>query len=234
MSATSPASARPPRGRYDVPAGGADGPEVSAAAAVEVGIGPPGTAGVAVPVPSTVAPAPRTERDAVAGRRVAWRALAAVGGVVASGSLVAVAAAHTQSFLPRDDPAGAGGARGNVRLAVPQPSRRRGHRRAGAHVRLLRRRRRHGRAAVSAGRVGRDRGAARDRAAGPAAGLHRRLQLSGLRADGRDLRRQPVHPRALRDQPGRDLPLRRGPVVLHHGQRVRAGVHGLQLSRWPR
>ncbi len=100
MSATSPASARPPRGRYDVPAGGADGPEVSAAAAVEVGIGPPGTAGVAVPVPSTVAPAPRTERDAVAGRRVAWRALAAVGGVVASGSLVAVAAAHTQSFLP--------------------------------------------------------------------------------------------------------------------------------------
>ncbi len=57
----------------------------------------------------------------------------------------------------------------------------------------------------------RDRRPARRGAAGPAAGLHRHLQLPGLRADGRRVRHQPLHPRAVRDQPGRGVPLRRAP-----------------------
>ena len=138
MSATSPASATPPRGDHSAPAAGfaglgPGGPEVAvataaaaaAAPAVLPGVALPGTAGVTVPVPAplpvpaTVSAAPDSEHESVAARPIAWRGLAALGGVVATGSLVAVAAAHTQSLLPetiRPVPAALAGAFGSLFL----------------------------------------------------------------------------------------------------------------------
>ncbi|HEY1713183.1 MAG TPA: polyprenol phosphomannose-dependent alpha 1,6 mannosyltransferase MptB [Solirubrobacteraceae bacterium] len=86
MSATSPPSATPPSGGYDGLAGGLDAVPVPAPA---------------FPVPGVPLPAGlSTEHRAAAERRLSRRGLAAVGGVVASGTLVAVAAAHSESLLP--------------------------------------------------------------------------------------------------------------------------------------
>jgi alpha-1,6-mannosyltransferase len=111
MSATSPASAIPPSGGYPPPAVGLDpaapaGPDVTASAALDVGAAPsvalPVSPGIAVPVPAPapLPAAPGIRREVATGRRQSRLALCAVGGVVASGTLVAVAAAHTQSLLP--------------------------------------------------------------------------------------------------------------------------------------
>jgi alpha-1,6-mannosyltransferase len=84
MSATSPPSATPPSGGYDVRAGGLDA-----------------IAGATFPASGVPLPAgPSTGRGAAVEQRLSRRGLAAVGGVVASGTLVAVAAAHTESLLP--------------------------------------------------------------------------------------------------------------------------------------
>ncbi len=111
MSATSPASAIPPSGGYPLPAGGLDtaaaaGPDVIASAALDVGAAPnvalPAGPGIAVPVtaPAPLPAGPGIGREVATGRRQSRLALCAVGGVVASGTLVALAAAHTQSLLP--------------------------------------------------------------------------------------------------------------------------------------
>ncbi|MGH2891692.1 MAG: glycosyltransferase 87 family protein [Solirubrobacteraceae bacterium] len=87
MSATSPPSALPPDGGY----------EATAAAVVL-----PGTPEVALPsVPSVSLPAaPPVQRALAPSRRLSWPGLAAAGGVVVSGAVIAVAAAHTESLLP--------------------------------------------------------------------------------------------------------------------------------------
>jgi hypothetical protein len=92
MSATSPTSATPPSGGYDVPAG----IDVTASA-LDVASNPPlpVTTGAPLPLPAT----PAVGRQAAA-RRHNVRALAAVVGLVASGALIAVAAAHSLALLP--------------------------------------------------------------------------------------------------------------------------------------
>jgi alpha-1,6-mannosyltransferase len=129
MSASSPPSATPPGGGYDVRAGGpgaepSSRPEVTATTAVEAGLGLPGTQSIGLPaargatLPGVALPhAPSTERSGTADRRLSRRGLAAVGGVVASGTLVAVAAAHSESLLPesiRPVPASLAGAFGSL------------------------------------------------------------------------------------------------------------------------
>ncbi|HEY6526186.1 MAG TPA: glycosyltransferase 87 family protein, partial [Solirubrobacteraceae bacterium] len=80
--------------------------DVTAAPALDMGVVPdvvlPGTPGLPLPVtPGVVLPAePAIERELAPERRVSRRGLAAVGGVVLSGAVVAIGAAHTQSFLP--------------------------------------------------------------------------------------------------------------------------------------
>ncbi|HTU96503.1 MAG TPA: polyprenol phosphomannose-dependent alpha 1,6 mannosyltransferase MptB, partial [Solirubrobacteraceae bacterium] len=95
MSATSPSSATP-------------------------SIGLPAGSGTALPAPGVaLGPAPPAERPGTADRQLSRRALAAVGGVVASGTLIAVAAAHTESLLPesiRPVPAALAGAFGSLFL----------------------------------------------------------------------------------------------------------------------
>jgi alpha-1,6-mannosyltransferase len=103
-----------------VPAGGLDviapaGPEVTAA--VDVGVMP----GVALPIPAgaPLPPAPTIEREVATERQVSRRGLIAVSGVLVSGVVVAVAAAHTQSLLPesiRPVPASLAGAFGSFFL----------------------------------------------------------------------------------------------------------------------
>jgi hypothetical protein len=119
MSATSPPSAVPPGGSYELPVDGREvlspaGAEVTATAALDVavvpGVGLPGTAGVALPgtpgislprTPGVSLPvSPAVEREAATSRRLSRRGLVAVGGVLASGAVIAVAAAHTESLLP--------------------------------------------------------------------------------------------------------------------------------------
>ena len=111
MSATSPASAIPPSGGYPLPAGGLDaaapaGPDVTASAALDAGAAPsvalPVSPGLAVPVtaPAPLPAGPKIGRKVATERRQSRLARCAVGGVVASGTLVAVAAAHTESLLP--------------------------------------------------------------------------------------------------------------------------------------
>jgi alpha-1,6-mannosyltransferase len=114
----------PPSGGYEVAAGpdasSPSGPGVTAAVDVGVvpgvglpgapdvalpgspGVGLPGTPGLAVPVtPGVPLPAvPTIEREAATDRRLSRRALCAVGGLVGSGAVIAVAAAHTESLLP--------------------------------------------------------------------------------------------------------------------------------------
>jgi alpha-1,6-mannosyltransferase len=109
----------PPSGGIDVPASVLDvippsGPEVTATAALDVGVVPgvavPATPGVALPAhpgvalpggPSIALPlTPAIQREGAADRRLSRRGLAAAGGVVVSGAVIAVAAAHTQSLLP--------------------------------------------------------------------------------------------------------------------------------------
>ncbi len=118
MSATSPPSATPPSGSYDVSTGGLGvippaGAEVTATAALDLGVALPAAAGVALP--ST----PAIERDVATDRRLNRRGLAALGGVVAGGALIAVSAAHTESLLPesiRPVPASLAGAFGSLFL----------------------------------------------------------------------------------------------------------------------
>lgn len=105
MSATSPASATPPSGSYDVPAGGIDVVRaVTLSGGAEVAL--PGTPGIAppvpsgTPIPSDVVVTPATEHTVTRRSREQVRALAAIGGVVGSGALIAVAAAHSLSLLP--------------------------------------------------------------------------------------------------------------------------------------
>ncbi len=86
MSATSPPSATPPSGGYDVRAGDSTRPLSRRRRSPLVG--------------SRVPAARTAEGGAAAERRLSRRGLAAVGGVVASGTLVAVAAAHSESLLP--------------------------------------------------------------------------------------------------------------------------------------
>ncbi len=80
--------------------------DVTAAPALDMGVVPdvvlPGTPGLPLPVtPGVVLPGePAIERELAPERRVSRRGLAAVGGVVLSGAVVAIGAAHTQSFLP--------------------------------------------------------------------------------------------------------------------------------------
>jgi hypothetical protein len=124
MRATSPASAPPPSGGYPPPAAGPApaGLEVTPAAAVDVSVAP----GVVLPeAPAVTLPrAPAVsipEAPAVplpAGAR-SRRALCAVGAVVGSGTLVAVAAAHTEALLPesiRPVPSALAGAFGSLFL----------------------------------------------------------------------------------------------------------------------
>jgi len=92
----------------DGPAGA--GPTITATAATPtaaaVSVGPrvalPATAGTAVPVtpPAPLPAGPRIGREVAGDRARSRLALCAVGGLVASGTLVSVAAAHTQSLLP--------------------------------------------------------------------------------------------------------------------------------------
>src|SRR6201996_9310823 len=82
----------------------------------------PATPGAALPVPGSPVTAAAPTEHHVAGatdRRLSLRALAAVGGVVGSGTLIAVAAAHTESLLPesiRPVPASLAGAFGSLFL----------------------------------------------------------------------------------------------------------------------
>ena len=92
---------------------------------------------------------------------------------------------------------GAAVAGGAVRRHRDRAGRRAAARRPDADVRLLRDRCPGCGSAVPPGRADVHRGAARAGAAGAAAGLDRRVQLSGLRADGQPVRRQPVRPRAV-------------------------------------
>jgi alpha-1,6-mannosyltransferase len=96
--------------------------EVTAVPALDMGaVADVALPGAPVPVPAGV-PLPATlaiEREVAADRRLSRRGLAAVGGVVVSGAVVAVAAAHTQSFLPetiRPVPAALAGAFGSLFL----------------------------------------------------------------------------------------------------------------------
>jgi hypothetical protein len=144
MSATSPRSATPPGGRYDVRSGGlgvipASGEavnataeanaaaEVTATAAFDVGVAVPAGPGIALPPNPTPAPGPTPsptptttpEREAAADRRLSRLGLAALAGVVAGGALIAVAAAHTESLLPesiRPVPASLAGVFGSLFL----------------------------------------------------------------------------------------------------------------------
>ena len=75
-------------------------PVTPAAAASATAIAAPAAAGVAVPLPSGAPILPARTREDAAERRAHRRALAAVSGVVLSGALIAVAAAHTRSLLP--------------------------------------------------------------------------------------------------------------------------------------
>ncbi|MGZ4168934.1 MAG: glycosyltransferase 87 family protein [Solirubrobacteraceae bacterium] len=91
MSATSPASVIPPSGGRDLPAAGlevADPLDAVTAAGVAATPGAAATDGAAAPAQTEVA------------RRQSRLALTAVGGLLACGGLIAVAAAHTQSLLP--------------------------------------------------------------------------------------------------------------------------------------
>jgi hypothetical protein len=127
MSATSPASANPPSGGYEVPAERLDAVTTlsvspAAAAPPTAPIAVTGAAGVAVPVPAGIPvrpAAPTLEPEVAAERRAHRRALAAVGGVVLGGAVVAVSAAHTQPLLPetiRFIPASLAGAFGGLFL----------------------------------------------------------------------------------------------------------------------
>jgi alpha-1,6-mannosyltransferase len=103
MSATSPASAIPPNGTYEVPADELGlTPATAVAAPGAPAVAAPGTPAVAVPgTPGVALPAaPTIPREEVAGRRLSRRGLAAVGGVLISGAVIAVAAAHTEALLP--------------------------------------------------------------------------------------------------------------------------------------
>jgi hypothetical protein len=79
---------------------------VAATAAVDVGVAPsagfPVSPGIAVPAPTPAPPpaAPAIGREVATERRQSRLALCAVGGLVATGTLVAAGAAHTQSLLP--------------------------------------------------------------------------------------------------------------------------------------
>ena len=173
-------------------------------------------------------PTPAIERDLAADRRLSRRGLAALGGVVAGAALIAVAAAHTESLLPesiRPVPASLAGAFGSLFLNLHV---------GGAIAALVLLFISYAAVVALSGQL-----SARvvlmaivavhaRRAPGPAAGLHRRLQLPGVRADGRGLWDQPLHARSLRQQPRPRLPVRRGQVV-NHPERLRARVHGLQL-----
>jgi hypothetical protein len=103
MSATRPASATPPSGRFDVPAGGRDlvepgGPAVTATTAVDVGVVP--RAELPIPATPPLPTVPAVERDVAMERWRSLRGPAALGGVVGCGALIALAAAHTPSLLP--------------------------------------------------------------------------------------------------------------------------------------
>ena len=125
MSTTSPASATPPSGELEAAAGGFEatpGGLASAAGGIDVAsavglptapeMALPGTPDIAAPlpsgirvpsgvsVPSRVPVTPATQRKAARRSREQVRALAAVGGVVGSGALIAIAAAHTHALLP--------------------------------------------------------------------------------------------------------------------------------------
>src|ERR1700761_3450179 len=122
MSATSPASAIPPSGGSPLPAGdvATAGPEVEAAAALDVSVGPV-VPSVSLPAAPAVAlpDAPGAEREAAAQRGQRLRARCAIGALVGSGALVALAAAHTESLLPesiRPIPLSLAGAFGSVFL----------------------------------------------------------------------------------------------------------------------
>ena len=105
--------------------------DVTASPALDMGVVPdvalPDAPGLALPVtPGAVLPAepaierePAVEREVAPERRVSRRGLAALAGVVISGAVVAIAAAHTQSFLPetiRPVPPALGGAFGSLFL----------------------------------------------------------------------------------------------------------------------
>jgi alpha-1,6-mannosyltransferase len=128
MSATTPASAIPPTGSLEVTANAglavSPGPGLetapSVAAPAAPGVAFPPAPSVPVPAAPGIAPPaiPDVERDAAPARQ-SRRALAAVGALLISGVVVAVAAAHTQSLLPesiRPVPASLAGAFGSFFL----------------------------------------------------------------------------------------------------------------------
>ncbi len=124
MSATTPASARPPTGGYTEPATGLDGvpggeAELTASASADATLDLGATQGVTLPVPAGAPATPTIDRPDTAERDIPWRGLVALSALVLSGSLVAVAAAHTETFLPesiRPVPAALAGAFGSLFL----------------------------------------------------------------------------------------------------------------------
>ena len=163
--------------------------------------------------------------------RLVLRGRLAIAGLLATGLLVTISAANTQSFLPLSIRPGPALAVGAVRRARPQSPRRGRDRRPDRDVRAPTR-------WWSAPPTGCRRGWCSGRSwrsnvlvlLGPPLVSTDVFSYQAYARMGALVRHQPVPARPVRDQPGPDLPLHRREVV-QHPQRLRAAVHASSATR---